>query len=68
MHHTDDLLATIQALPPARIAEIEDFVALVVSREQNQALSQAAACASEASFAAIWDNAADGAYDALRIW
>ena len=59
------LLRQIEALPAARVAEVEDFVAFLAAREQAQALTRAAAAASEPAFAAVWDNADDDAYDEL---
>jgi hypothetical protein len=34
---TDALIEMIQALPPERIAEVEDFVAFLTAREQDRA-------------------------------
>jgi len=65
MTNTQALVEKIAALPPARIAEIEDFVAFIAAREQEQALTRNAAAASAPSFAAIWNNPDDDAYDAL---
>ena len=62
---TKALLAKIEALPPGRIAEIEDFVDFIRQRERERALTRAAAAASASSFAAIWDNPEDPEYDAL---
>ncbi len=59
------LLERIQALPPDRIAEIEDFVAFITVREQERALVRSAAQSSAATFAAVWDNPDDAAYDEL---
>jgi hypothetical protein len=59
------LVARIQALPPARIAEVEDFVAFIAAREQDRALGRSAAAASEPSFAGVWDNPEDDAYNTL---
>lgn len=59
------LLARIQALPPARIAEVEDFVAFIAAREQERALVRAGMAASEPSFSAVWDNPEDDVYDKL---
>jgi len=55
----------IEALPPDRIAEVEDFVAFIAAREQERSLTRAATAASAPSFAAIWNNPEDDAYDAL---
>jgi len=62
---TDTPIEMIQALPPERIAEVEDFVAFITAREQGRALTRAAAAASAPAFAAIWNNPEDDAYDAL---
>ncbi len=65
MRDAQALLRQIEALPAARVAEVEDFVAFLAAREQAQALTHAAAAASEPAFAAVWDNADDDAYDEL---
>ncbi len=65
MPDTEGLLARINALPPDRIAEIEDFVAFIAAREQDRALTRAAAAATAPSFSAVWDNEEDAAYDAI---
>lgn len=59
------LIEKIRQLPPQRLAEVEDFVDFLRLRESDQCLAQAAAKASEASFAAVWDNDEDAAYDRL---
>jgi hypothetical protein len=59
------LIEKIMQLPPTRLAEVVDFVDFLRSRENEQSLVQAAAQASTASFAAVWDNDADAVYDAL---
>ena len=61
----DALIEMIQALPPDRIAEVEDFVAFITAREQQRALIRTAAAASAPAFAAIWNNPEDDAYDTL---
>jgi hypothetical protein len=65
MPNTNKLLKQIEALPAERIAEVEDFVAFIASREQERSLTRAAAAVSAKSFAAIWNNPEDDAYDAL---
>jgi hypothetical protein len=62
---TKALIEKIEALPAERIAEIEDFVDFVRLREEERALTRATAAASIPSFAAIWTNPEDDAYDAL---
>lgn len=59
------LIEKIKQLPPQRLAEVEDFVDFLRLREGDQLLTQAAARASETSFAAVWNNDEDAAYDQL---
>jgi hypothetical protein len=59
------LFDKIKQLPPQRLAEVEDFVDFLRTRENEQRLSLAAAKASEASFAQVWDNDDDAAYDRM---
>jgi len=62
---TQALIEKIQALPPERVIEVEDFVDFIAFRERERMLTRDAAAASAASFAAIWDNPDDDAYNAL---
>lgn len=59
------LIEKILQLPPTRLAEVVDFVDFLYSRENDRAMVQAAAQTAMPSFAAVWDNDADAAYDAL---
>jgi hypothetical protein len=59
------LFDKIKQLPPQRMAEVEDFVDFLREREAEQHLTLAATKASEASFALVWDNAEDAAYDRM---
>ena len=59
------LIEKIKELPPQRIAEVEDFVDFLRTREDEHHLTHAAARTSEASFAHVWDNDEDAAYDRL---
>ncbi len=59
------LIEKIRQLPPQRMAEVEDFIDFLRAREEEHRLTQAAAQASEASFAAVWDNDEDAVYDKL---
>jgi hypothetical protein len=59
------LIEKIRQLPPQRLAEVEDFVDFLRMRENEQRLTQAAVRASEASFAVVWNNDEDAAYDRL---
>ena len=59
------LIDKIKQLPPRRLAEVEDFVDFLRTREDEHRLTHAAARASEASFARVWDNDEDAAYDRM---
>ncbi len=59
------LFNKIRQLPPQRVAEVEDFVDFLREREADQRLTHTAAKASEASFAQVWDNDEDAAYDRM---
>lgn len=59
------LIEKIKQLPLQRLAEVEDFVDFLRSREDEQRLTQAAAKMAEEGFAAVWNNDADAAYDRL---
>lgn len=59
------LLKKLQQLPPQRLAQVEDFIDFLRSREADRALVHAAAKAAESAFAKVWDNEEDAAYDRL---
>ena len=59
------LFDKIKQLPPQRLAEVENFVDFLRELEAGQRLTHAAANASEASFAHVWDNDEDAAYDRM---
>ena len=59
------LIEKIKQLPPRRMAEVEDFVDFLRAREDGQRLTHIATRASEASFAQVWDNEEDAAYDRI---
>ena len=59
------LIDKIRQLPPQRLAEVEDFVDFLRSREDEQRLTRAATKASEPRFARVWDNEEDAAYDRM---
>ncbi|MGE3342592.1 MAG: DUF2281 domain-containing protein [Vicinamibacterales bacterium] len=62
---TQTLIEKISRLPPERVSEVEDFVDFLATRGQDRQLSEAATRASEAAFAAVWDNPDDADYDRL---
>ena len=63
--HDQALIEKLKRLPPERIAEVEDFVDFLQSRDEVRALTRAAMQSSQAAFAKVWDNEDDAAYDQL---
>jgi hypothetical protein len=63
--HHSRLLSKIQSLPPDKAAEVEDFIDFLHQRERERQLQEAVSRASEPSFAELWDNPDDAAYDEL---
>ncbi len=59
------LLEKLKALHPERVAEVEDFVDFLRTRDDAQQFTRAAAKAAEPAFRKVWDNADDAAYDRL---
>lgn len=59
------ILEKLGQLAPERLAEVEDFIDFLRSRDEDQSLTRAAAKAAEPSFAKVWDNDADADYDRL---
>ena len=59
------LLAKLQQLPPQRLAEVEDFIDFLRSRDDDRTVAHEAAKAAEPAFAKLWDNAEDAAYDRI---
>ena len=59
------LIEKIRQLPPQRLAEVEDFVDFLRAREDERRLVHAAAKVAEASFAEVWNNDSDAAYDRM---
>ena len=60
-----ELLAKIRRLPPERVAEVEDFVDFLQSRNEDAHLTRAATKLSEAAFTKAWDHPDDADYDRL---
>ena len=59
------ILEKLKQLPPERLAEVEDFVGFLRTREGDRALTRAAQKASEPALTKVWENADDADYDAL---
>lgn len=64
-HNEQALLEKLKALPPERVAEVEDFVDFLRTRGEIQQLTRAASRAAEPAFQKVWDNPDDAAYDRL---
>jgi len=47
------------------VADVEDFFDCLRAREDDRPITYAAAKAREASFAAVWDNDENAAYDRI---
>ncbi len=60
-----DLFEKIRTLPEEKVAEVEDFVDFLRSREEDRHLVQAASLLSEDALREVWDNADDAEYDRL---
>ena len=63
--HEQALFEKLKRLPPERIAEVEDFVDFLQSRDDARGLTRAAMKSSEAAFGRVWDKEDDAAYDQL---
>jgi hypothetical protein len=63
--HDKALIEKIRALPPERIAEVEDFVDFLRQRDEDRLLVRAASKLSENAFQNVWDNPDDAEYDRL---
>jgi hypothetical protein len=59
------ILEKLKGLRPERIAEVEDFVDFLKSRDEERSITQAAGSLAEDSLRKIWDNADDADYDRL---
>jgi hypothetical protein len=65
MAATQILIEKINALPKEHLGAVERFVDTLQSRENDHEALRLMATSSVPSFAAVWDNDADAAYDAL---
>jgi len=63
--HEQVIVEKLRALPPERVAEVEDFVDFLQSRSEARALTQAAVRLAEGTFGQVWNNENDADYDRL---
>lgn len=59
------LIEKLKHLPPERVAEVEDFVDFLRTRDEERALVRAAGAAAQSALAQVWENEDDAAYDSL---
>ena len=59
------IIEKLKQLPPERVAEVEDFVDFLRSRDAKHSLTKAVGKLSEAALAKVWDNESDADYDRL---
>ena len=59
------ILEKMKGLRPERIAEVEDFVDFLKTRDEERGVTQAAGALAEESLRKVWDNADDADYDRL---
>lgn len=59
------LIEKLKNLPPERVAEVEDFVDFLHTRDGERAAVRAATGAAEPAFAKVWENEDDAADDKL---
>ena len=64
-NHIRELIDKLEALPPERIEEVEDFIDFIKQRDQDRQLTRVASKAAEPSLRKVWDNPDDAVYDAL---
>ncbi len=64
-NHINELIDKLEALPPERIDEVENFIDFIKQRDQNRQLTHAAMKMAEPSLKKVWDNPDDAVYDAL---
>ena len=63
--HEQAIIEKLRALPPGRVAEVEDFVDFLRSRNEERAMIGAVAKLAESSFSRVWNNESDADYDRL---
>ncbi len=59
------LIEKIAALPPEKVAEVEDYIDFLLLRLEDRRLTQAVMKLSEDAFRKVWDNPDDASYDRL---
>ena len=65
INHIRELIDKLEALPPERIVEVEDFIDFLKQRDTDRHLTRMTEKAAEPSLEKVWDNPDDAVYDAL---
>lgn len=63
--HMQQMVEKLKTLPPARVAEVEDFIDFLSNRDSDRTLVEAAQSITTPNLKAIWDNPDDAVYDRL---
>jgi hypothetical protein len=61
----EQVIEKLQALPPEKLTEVEDFIDFLRQRDSDRSFTHAAMAATESTLNALWDNADDADYDRL---
>ena len=61
----EQVIQKLQALPPERMDEVEDFIDFLSQRDTERGLTRAAMAAAEPVLEQVWDNPDDAEYDNL---
>lgn len=59
------IIEKLRALPPAQVAEVEDFLDFLHSRSETDALTGVRQQSLRKAASAVWDNENDADYDRL---
>jgi len=63
--HIKSLIGKLEALPPERLDEVEDFIDFLEQRNLDRQLTKTATQMAEQSFSQVWNNPDDAVYDQL---
>ena len=63
--HIQQMVKKLEALPLTKVAEVEDFIDFLASRDGDRMLVKGAQAVTTHSLKTIWDNADDAEYDRL---
>jgi len=64
-YQIEQVIQKLQALPPERVNEVEDFIDFLSQRDADRRLTQGAMAAAEPVLDQVWDNPDDAEYDKL---